>query len=275
MNESEIYFHVGLGRVASTYLQNKVFNNLEGIHYIHKNRYRRSVSIIQNKGLGKYLVSCELDRQFDEELPKFLASFPDAKVIILFRDHGSWIASQYRRFVKNGWYYSFEDFITLDKDREGFWYKKHLNYYSKLESIEKLSKHKPLILFYDELKKDPWGFFDKIASYTGTTYNKESISLDKVHSSYSEKQLLVLRSFCRRYIRHFPRQSANRTLNWFVFRPWWAFFHLVMYVAYFFPKAWVPKEAFTDSDYLKKINNLYSDDWEKVKSYAHQNDPLK
>ena len=50
MDEPEIYFHVGLGKVASTYLQNKVFNNLEGIHYIPKNKYRSSIDIIKKKG---------------------------------------------------------------------------------------------------------------------------------------------------------------------------------------------------------------------------------
>ena len=88
MSEPKIYFHVGLGKVASTYLQNKVFNNLHGIHYIPKNKYRSSISIIRKNGPKKYLVSCEMDRQFNDEVARFTSHFSDVKIIILFRDHG-------------------------------------------------------------------------------------------------------------------------------------------------------------------------------------------
>ena len=88
MSEPKIYFHVGLGKVASTYLQNKVFNNLDGIHYIPKNKYRSSISIIIKNGPKKYLVSCEMDRQFNDEVARFTSHFSDVKIIILFRIMG-------------------------------------------------------------------------------------------------------------------------------------------------------------------------------------------
>ncbi len=273
MNEPEIYFHVGLGKVASTYLQNKVFNNLEGIHYIPKNKYRSSIEIIKKMGPKKYLVSCEMDRQFNDEVARFTSHFSNVKIIILFREHGGWIASQYRRYVKNGWHHNFEEFVTLDSHQQGMWDKKHLNFYSKLEVIEKHTQQKPLVLFHNELKEDPWVFFDKISQFSGTSYTKENISLSKVHTSYSEKQLLVLRFFCRNFVGYIPRGRSNRLMNWLLFRPWWAFFHLVMYVAIILPKSWIPKGSLIAPDYLKKVNDLYLDDWNKITQYAQNNNP--
>ena len=48
MKQPEIYFHVGLGKVASTYLQHRFFPKLKGIHYIKSTRYRRSLQIIKD-----------------------------------------------------------------------------------------------------------------------------------------------------------------------------------------------------------------------------------
>ena len=66
MNQSthqpEIYFHVGLGKVASTYLQHRFFPRLKGIHYIKSTRYRRSPQIIKDTNYDKYFISREFDR---------------------------------------------------------------------------------------------------------------------------------------------------------------------------------------------------------------------
>ncbi len=62
-------------------------------------------------------------------------------------------------------------------------------------------------------------------------------------------------------------------MNWLLFRPWWAFFHMVMYMAIIFPKSWVPKGPLIAPDYLKKVNDLYFDDWNKITQYAQNNNP--
>lgn len=271
-SKPEIYFHVGLGKVASTYLQHRVFPKLEGIKYIPTGKYKKSKEIITRGGHSKYLVSREFDLQFEREVRWFTKTFPDARIIILFRRHDSWIASQYRRHVKNGWYWDFKKFFDLESD-SGYWKKKDLLFYPKLEIIEECSGQKPLVLFHDELKKDPWIFFDKISDYSNTTYYKEKISLERVHTSYTEKQLKVLRNFCRTYVQKVPKGYSNKVKHWLFYRPWWAFFHLIMYVATLFPEAWVPKEELTDDEYLSQIRQAYEEDWQKIIDYARKNNP--
>ncbi len=266
----EIFFHVGLGKVASTYLQHRFFPKLKNIRYIPTNRYRRCKKLISSLSDNRFLVSREFDRQLERELAWFTETFPSPHVIVIFRRHGSWIASQYRRYVKNGWYWDFDRFIDLDDDA-GFWKKSDLLYRPKLEIIEKYTGRKPLVLFYDDLRENPWDFFEKIARFTASNFSKDQISLERVHTSYSEKQLLVLRRFCRRFEKGVPKSYNNKVLHWLLFRPWWAFYHLIMYIATLFPSAWVPTGPLIPPNKLVEIDDLYQADWEFVKSYAAEN----
>ena len=268
----EVYFHVGLGKVASSYLQQRVFPKLDGIHYISTHRYKRSIGEIKKGRFDKYLVSREFDKQFEREVKWFSSHYPDTHVIIVFRRHDSWIASQYRRFVKNGKTMEFSDFFNLDESRS-FWKHEHILFYWKLGLIEKCFTKKPLVLFHDELKEDAWVFFDKISKYAGASYDKKKVSLKRTHSSYSEKQLRVLKAFCKRYKKTPPVGYSNKWKHWLLYRPWWALFHLIMYAAAYFPEAWVPKTPLILEAELAPIRAAFDEDWKKVKAYALKNNP--
>ena len=267
MADQDIFFHVGLGKVASTYLQQEFFPKLRSITYIPTNRYRKSKQILAKKGPGSYLVSREFDRQFEREVTQFCSTYPDAKIIVLFRKHSSWIASQYRRYAKNGFHQGFEKFMDLDKD-EGHWKQRDLLFYPKLEVIERCSTQKPLVLFYEDLKKDPWPFLQKIADYSGSSFQKDQISLDSVHTSYSEKQLKVLQAFCRRFKKQLPRAYHNKLLHWLLYRPWWGLFHLVMYAAVLVPQRWLPEAPLISNKQLDDIDERFAADWEQVRQFA-------
>lgn len=267
MPNQDIYFHVGLGKVASTYLQHEFFPKLRSIEYIPTNRYRKSKQILAKKGPGSYLVSREFDRQFEREVTQFCETYPDAKIIVIFRKHSSWIASQYRRYAKNGFHWGFEKFMDFEKD-EGHWKQKDLLFYPKLEVIERCSTQKPLVLFYDDLKEDPWAFLQRIAEFTGSSFDKTQVSLDSVHTSYSEKQLKVLQAFCRRFKKQLPRAYHNKVLHWLLYRPWWGLFHLVMYTAVLVPDSWIPDAPLISKKQLDEIDQRYQEDWDRVRQYA-------
>lgn len=267
MPDQDIYFHVGLGKVASTYLQHEFFPKLQSIEYIPTNRYRKSKQILAKKGPGSYLVSREFDRQFEREVTKFCTTYPDAKIIVIFRKHSSWIASQYRRYAKNGFHWGFEKFMDFEKDK-GHWQQKDLLFYPKLEVIERCSTQKPLVLFHDDLKKDPLAFLHRIADFIGSSFDPDRISLESVHTSYSEKQLKVLQAFCRRFKKKLPRAYHNKVLHWLLYRPWWGLFHLVMYTAVLIPDRWVPDAPLISTQQLEEIDQRYQEDWDRVKQYA-------
>jgi hypothetical protein len=143
----QILFHVGLAKTASTWLQQKVFPKFHGIYYVKNTSYHRYASIINQSRHPKYLVSREFDRQLEREVSRFAALYPEAHPFIVLRRHDSWIASQYRRRMKNGFGLPFEDFIDLDRD-QGCWKQSDLYLLPKLHILERYFSQKPLDLFY-------------------------------------------------------------------------------------------------------------------------------
>jgi hypothetical protein len=266
----DIFFHVGLGKTGSTYLQHKFFPKLKGIHYIHHTNYKKSIEIIGQKKHDRYFVSREFDRQFLTEIKKFSAVYPDTFPIMILRRHDSWIASQYRRFTKNGRGIYFKEFIDIDENK-GRWDKKELNFYEKIEQLEHYFNQKPLVLLYDELRKDPITFFKKIASYTNTTFNPDAISLSPKHRSYSENQLLHVRRISRKMLKNIDEEKMDK-------KKWGRRMrkivtHLIMYFHWILPSSKIKNEVLIASEDLQAIKIRYEEDWQKCLNYINQNAP--
>ena len=272
-NQPEIYFHVGLGKVASTYLQHRFFPKLKGLHYIKSTRYRRSPQIIQEKGHDKYFISREFDQQLEDEVKWFSSYYPNARPIIIFRRHDGWIASQYRRYIKNGGYLPFHKFFDVEND-SGLWKIKHATFYTNLEILEQYFGSKPLVLFHDELKEAPWAFFDKIAGFSGVTYDREDISLAPVHRSYNEKQLRIMRSVARTLFgEKQPEFSEQPVLHWLQRRGRLLACYAILYPSLLIPEALAPKEELTPKEELRKIRDFFEEDWRQLAEYAKENNP--
>ena len=267
MNNKNIYFHVGLAKTGSTFLQNNFFPKLQNIKYISTHKYRRCIDIINNTNYDSYLISREFDRQLEGEVKEILNHFPETKIIIVFREHKKWISSQFKRFSKNGYHFKFEDFYN--NANSGYWKNEDMIYIDKINIIKKYSKYDPLVLNFDELKIHPHSYLTKISEYTNSNYNKSNISLNVVHKSYSEKQLIFLKGFCRIFKPNPPKYYAdNKLKHWLYFRPWWLLFHLVMYVAYFLPKNMIVKKPLIDNNYLGKTMKKYKIDWDEILKYT-------
>lgn len=269
----EIFFHVGLGKTASTYLQYQVFPKLKGIYYIQRTRYKSSLQIIEQTVHRRIFVSNEFDQQLEKEAKWFSAKHPEAKVIIVFRRHDSWIASQYRRFVKNGFSKPFKDFFDIENDN-GKWKQSDLNYFDKIKIIEQYFINKPLVLFYEDMKRDTFGFVNTIAQFTGTTFEKDEISLAPVHRSYNEKQLKVFRQLSKVIYRYEIPRSSQPVVRWLQRIIGQAIKYSVLYAALLVPSAFINKEPLIPENQLQKIRAYFEDDWEKCVDYAKKNNPV-
>ncbi len=267
-SSKEIFFHVGLGKTGSTYIQYKFFPKLKGIHYIQRTKYKKSIDIIRNSNHNKYLVSNEFDRALKKEVTKYSKAFPDTKIIMVLRRQDGWIASQYRRFVKNGYSKSFDEFIDLKNDY-GEWKQDELYFYPKIKMIENLMNSKPLVLFYDELKNKPLDFFDRIARFINADYNKDDISLVPKHKSYNEKQLKI-RRYLNQYFSGHIKESKIRFIKilqkFFIIMP---FRYLILSLALIVPQKFVPKQDLIPKKSMDKIKEFYHDDWKQCLNYTN------
>ena len=271
MNETmpkQVFFHVGLGKTGSIFLQYRVFPKLQGIKYIQRTNYRdfKYVKLIENSSDQRFLISNGFDRQLEKEANNIASKYPQARIIIVLRRHDSWIASQYRRYVKNGYPKTFEEFIDIENDK-GDWEQKDLYFYPKLIMLKELFGSRPLVLFHDELVNNPHIFIEKICAFIGVDYDIESINLKRKHTSYSEKQLKVRRQLSAKKSRSQSVLSKKywvRRIQVFMRMPER---YLSLFVANLIPSKWISDEPLISKESVRKVRAFYEEDWQKCQEY--------
>lgn len=268
--QPEIYFHVGLGRTATTFVQNSIFPKLKDIHYIRKRQFRKADEIIASSSSKKYLITHEFSKSVEKELKSFSERHPDARIIIVFRRQDKWIASHYKRSVKVGNDKKFTDYFDL-QNNNGQWKKEHLYYFPKIQYIEENFHHKPLVLFHHDLKENPQKFLHQILAYTGVE-ETEPISFDPRHVSYNDKELKVRQWVIRNTIfselkdRGYKYRKLRRLYNKMAR-------YSVLFIAKLVHESLVSNEPLIPGEQLEKIRTFYQEDWEKCLEYARENNP--
>ena len=267
-----VTFHIGLGKTGSTYLQHKFFPKLKGVTYIHSRKYHRIFELLQQKPDGNYFISREFDQQLERECTKIAQHYPDARIIMVLRPPESWIASQYRRFAKNGIHDSFSEFFDIEKD-QGRWKQEELRFSKHIAFLEKTFKTKPLVLFHEDLKKDPHGFMKKMADYAGATYDEAAISLEAVHKSHSEKRLKMMRKYGHRFLPKEQRYSDNYLLHKLQWRWKQIKVHSLMALSTFYSDTHFDDVELIPNDQLVKVAEVFKDDYAACKAWATANNP--
>jgi len=271
--EPRVTFHPGLAKTASTWLQHRFFPRLHGIHYLPRRHYRRYPEVINRGEHGSYVVSREFDRQFAREVTRFANHFPHAGTIIVLRRHDGYVASQYRRFIKNANYAEFTDFLDLDADR-GVWKQDEIRFLPMLRLLRDRFHKSPLVLFHQDLLADPHRVLGAMACYAGAEYRPEEIDLGRVHPSHGEKQLKVMRALTRRLPRR-PRSRAEQgLLHWLRVRSRLLSVHLLLGAARIVPTAMVDPAPLVPRDQLERIREFYADDWEACLAFAAESNRL-
>lgn len=265
--EKKIFFHVGLGKTASTYLQNKVFPKLQGVYYIHPTRYRRYQSIIETTNAEKYFISREMDQQLEREVQKISLIYPDTTPIIVLRDNASWIVSQYKRFLKNGYPYRFNEFFDIEHDH-GFWKIEDAALFPKLQVLEKYLKQKPVVLLYEDLRAHPYEFIDRIANCMGATFDKNEIPLEPHHTAYREKQLKVMLVISKFLFTKNPTYSGSRFNTWIRRRSRMLLCYIILYGSFLIPGFMVARIKLVPEGEIEKIRAYYKSDWQACLNYA-------
>jgi hypothetical protein len=269
MQRPEIFIHVGMGRAGSTFLQYRVFPKIKGLNYIQRTRFRKAGKIIAEGKHNRYLVSGELDpRLIENYLKDFCDPYSYAKPILVIRRHDEWIASQYRRYLKNGNHWTFREFFDLEKDR-GYWKQESLYYFPIIELLNKYFDNKPLVLLYDDLRKDPELFIRSILEYLDADIDMAQVDMSPKHASYREKQLRAVYSISGwinlRKKRPFKSKWKNVLLNLGIN----IIRYSVLYISSILPGRLIPgAEIFPNREQLAAIREAYDDDWQRCTEYA-------
>lgn len=266
-HEKDIYFHLGLGKTGTTFLQYRAFPYFQGLDYIQRTKYHRAKDIIKRSSSDRYFLSFECDQQLEEVVKDWAADFPKTRPIICFRRHDSWIASQYRRFVKNGHVRSFQDMLDLEHDT-GRFKQKDLYFRPMLDLLEQHFEYRPIVLFHDDLKADPKQFIHDLALAMDSDVDVEKLDLRSKHSSYSPRQLRFLLAFTAVIPLDKRVYFKNKTLE-FIRRIFFeGFRYLILFIGRFWPdKGDGPLMQEADK---KAVRDFYAKDWDAVLEYAQR-----
>ena len=272
--EFQIFFHVGLGRAASTFLQYKIFPKLEGVKYIQRNKYRSFQKIIDRSRHGKYLVSREAAIRLNSRLQELSQYRRDGKVILVLRRHDQWLASHYRRYVKNGGSYPFEKFVDLDSKRPALWGRNNIEFMRMIQMIEDQFDTPPLVLFQEELVSDLENFVSRIATFTGTRLNVSAIKPNRTHSSYNSERLKVVRRVGAVFISPLPSSRSNHNLHRVNRRLHLIACHLILLFSRLVPSSFIGNEPLIPPQQLARIRAETANDWTRCLAYAKRHNPV-
>lgn len=262
-NNIEIYFHLGLPKTASTYMQRVVFPNMENIKFYKKHDYKMHKSDFETIN-NKVIFSCEKDQELFDEFKELKKLHPEAKIILVFREHLDWIKSKYKYYIRKNGHLSFKDFYN-DKLCKNLGL--HPNYYTDI--VNELKKYFPdyLILTHDLLKSNPDKFIQLLHDFTGVE-NKGNFSNKKVKKAFTYRQLSVLRWYNSLW--HFDENkysSKKKQKRYEKFRG--ALLFTLAFFANLNPvdsKA-IPKEFEAEKD---NILNYFKKDWENINDIANK-----
>jgi hypothetical protein len=265
-----VYWHLGLPKTASTYLQQRFFAQLTGVHYLHRTRFERALRAIEEKKhAGPVLYSREVGSDLEAKA-KFVAQWhPEIRPIVVLRSHRQLIASYYRNRIKNGNGESFHEFLNLEggpslRRPEEFYL------FPKLRSLERLFEHPPYVLFYEDFKRAPENFFTELANYLGVNCDPTSIDSRPANASYTEKQLRCLRAVARHCIPAHERPE-QKLQKWYteVLR------HSVLWTTRFVPIGLVHRQPLITERDAAQIDAYYADDWQRCLTFARQQPAIR
>ena len=262
----DVFFHLGLPKTASTFLQYNFFPMLNDVKYFPKKHFKKYHDLKPEPG-KKYLFTSEKDRNFEKAIAHISQKFPQAKIILVFRRHDDWIKSKYKYYIRKYGHRHFDDFFDMEENK-GLWKREDLYYQNKIQIIEKYLENQPLILTFDELKTNPQNFIDQIADYMETTYEAEKVDFNVVKKNFGIKKLIILRKFNRAY--KFKEEKYKKTILKKVYGTYRKFLlHIVAFFAGFLPQSAIKNEKLIEDEaQLKKIRNYYKNDWEFCKNYS-------
>ena len=263
MEDVRSYFHIGMSKTGSTYLQKYVFPYLTDFQYIKKHDYPKYKTEIDTD--LKLLFSSEKDRGIKKEIEEINRYRPNSKVIIVFREHFDWIKSKYKYYIRKFGHLKFEDYFdkVLIPDLD-----MHEKYYSSI--IDKMNKEFPgncLFLTYDMFKTNPDFFFRKLHRFLKTEGQKTYVN-KVVKPAFNNRQLHFIRKF-NRFYRYHKSTSNSKIIRKLHYKYREMLLHTTAQIGQIVPVTGEPvdRELARSKDL---IQDRFREDWQTVQDYAYR-----
>jgi hypothetical protein len=166
---SRIYFHIGLHKTASTWLQTRLFPGLEGVKLFRTRDLEqldlsggRETVIVSHEGLSGALVPKhpgERTARLEQDLKQIESLAPDRAIIVGFREHKSWLQSAHAQKAKKGSTISRAQYVSSFSLRDLQW----------CEMLTRLEQSTPAVFpfLFEELVSDPKSLVSDLCRFLG------------------------------------------------------------------------------------------------------------
>lgn len=230
MKDSNLTVHVGLPRTASTFLQERIFDQLKSIHYIGKTRpnypawlkewhyasdcdfqnhrtwIRNHLNEVMVEGKPNVLSSemfTMWGNQTSTQAARLHAVAPGARIVMVLRDPLDRMRSFYKAIVGfDGFWEPMSDLMGWNETPYVFYKQKPIflgdYYYNDLVQAYRryYSEDRMLVLRYEEMVESPEAFFFKLTSFIGSDEDLSPL-LKQIHMKENQSttgdKLLELR----------------------------------------------------------------------------------
>ncbi|MCF8335614.1 MAG: hypothetical protein K9H65_03330 [Bacteroidales bacterium] len=268
--DKNIFFHVGLPKTASTFLQRNVFPKFNDIRFIKKHDFKHRDRIIEQSNHDKILMSIEINPDVQdgmEKLQDVSHKYPHTHTVIILRRHGSWLKSKYKYYLRKHGTRKFDRYFDLNAT--GILEPNNLKFYPKIKLLEDLFEPDPLVLFQEELKQNPLATIEVLADYMGVTFDKNDLRIQTVKRSYTPKQLKKVRRFNRWY--QYDHSHITSKTKKFIYKKFSGLLlHSVAFMGAIIPDKSKDEETLITQQKIEAVNKAYREDWEKCLEYARQ-----
>lgn len=258
-----LYLHVGLHKTGTTYLQANVFPHWPGVRYLRnltvENFLRvdpAETCLASREGFsGPALGKRDEKLAFLERLGRM---FPDARILISFRRHASYINALYSQYLRYGGTLPLSGFFDPDSD-SGMMSRDDFRYRPYVEAIRECWGRPPFVFLLseimeqrDRLRHDLGRFFEcDPPPFRPATRSNQNASLGAVQAE-------TLRRLNRICGGHLHRDSSTR--------PYRALRRLSLDPPRLCQRwaALAPGRAIMDRESAERIDRSYDQDWKFV-----------
>jgi hypothetical protein len=265
-----IFFHVGLHKTGTTFLQKAVFPRWRGVEYIawpHLELFLRlddsQTYLVSREGLSGQNWAHHDARE--RSLQKLAELFPDCRILISFRKQAGYINSSYNQYVQRGGTITFREYFELKQDG-GVMKRQDFLYRPKIEAIERYFGHRPFVFLHEELITDLDSLLGDMERYIGG----HAPARDQIPTKRYNESVGYYPAKLLRWLNGFNKSELNPKGKYNLGHPTLQRFGLTPAIICQKWLGFLPKRAFLTPAEIAEIDEFYSEDWEYVRRFARE-----
>ncbi|MGE0383625.1 MAG: hypothetical protein AB7Q97_02785 [Gammaproteobacteria bacterium] len=269
-----LFFHVGLQKTGTTFLQQAVFPLWRGLNYIPNDGLERLLRIdperdylLSREGLSGQNWASAAKR--DASLKRLAELFPQARILISFRRHSGYLSSSYNHYLQHGGTLTPERYFDLAGDT-GFMKREDFRFQRKIETLEACFGRPPFVFFLEELGSGLEGLLQDMRTFLpGEPPPVAAIRNRRVNRSVGYYPAKVLR-WLNRHTRSELNPEGRHVLNHWRLRRWGLDPRTICQDWL----AFLPSPPILDEGLLRAIDDYYAQDWAYVQAYARRRNSI-